>query len=391
MKTVLVTGSTGFLGTYITRKFFEEGYNLKLIIRRSEHIRAKDKIFKIFPEGTKGGIKALSNRVEIIEGDISADNLGLSEQNYTRLAEIVDEVFHCAAATKFKDGPNNILARTNVFGSLEIARFCAMKKYKRLHYVSTAYVAGRRQGAFFEDELEKGQLFNNNYEQSKYEAERNIVDFTKRHRIPCTIYRPSIITGNSKTGATKKYDNIYVFAMELIRFNEYESRKNVKYKDSENMDGTRLPNTIRIPGDKHGTINLIPVDYAADSIFYLSGQKETINKTFHIVNPTPPTIEEVAEWLMTATGIYRIKITDVHEFHVLPLNTLEKHFLRKTIAFQPYMFGEAYFDITNTRNYLAGSGLECPLITQEVIDRIVRYAVKENGGKKERYKAHTSK
>ena len=46
-----------------------------------------------------------------------------------------------------------------------------------------------------EDELDEGQSFNNGYERSKYEAERYLAVFLGQYRVPCTIYRPGIITG----------------------------------------------------------------------------------------------------------------------------------------------------------------------------------------------------
>ena len=47
---------------------------------------------------------------------------------------------------------------------------------------------------------------------------------------------------------------------------------------------------LRIPGNKHSTVNLVPVDYAARAIAAIAMKAESINKTFHIVNPSPPTL-----------------------------------------------------------------------------------------------------
>ena len=52
---------------------------------------------------------------------------------------------------------------------MELARRC--KALDRLHYVSTCYVSGRYVGIFGEEDLDKGQTFNNYYEETKYLAE----------------------------------------------------------------------------------------------------------------------------------------------------------------------------------------------------------------------------
>lgn len=383
-KTILITGATGFLGSYIARELSEAGFHIKLLVRKKSAIRAKERLPEIFPPY---GIAESAfhsprnqNHLEIIEGDISKSYLGLDITDYLRLAETIDEVFHCAAATKFDNDIRDVHTQTNVFGTELIALFCITKKLKRLHYISTAYVAGRRRGTIFEDELEKKQLFNNNYERSKYTAERKISMFARHYQIPYTIYRPSIITGDAATGYTKNYDNMYVFGKGLSYLKNYEMRNRYKSKELTNSGNVNGFPSLKVPGDKYGTINLVPVDYAARSIVTLSRHEESLNRTFHIVNPSPPTLGELAEWMKVATGVHHVKLIPMHEFHVQQHTLQEKLFFHWTKAFRPYMFGEPSFDSTGTRNLLRGTGIECPLITQELMNRFLQYAIDTNWG-----------
>jgi thioester reductase-like protein len=70
---------------------------------------------------------------------------------------------------------------------------------QNVQYFSTCYVSGRYAGPFSEDDLEVGAPFNNFYEETKHLAEADV-----RARIaaglPATIYRPSIVVGDSRTG-----------------------------------------------------------------------------------------------------------------------------------------------------------------------------------------------
>ena len=327
-KTVLITGATGFLGSYITRELFDAGFYLKLLVRKTT-TSAKERLYEIFPatQIVNHGLKALLKRIEIIEGDISRNYLGLSARDYFKLADTVDEVFHCAETTKFRKVEGDTLTRINMLGTALISLFCIAKRPKRLHYISTAYVAGKRRGTVLEDELERGQSFNNDYERSKYEAERYLAVFLGQYRIPCTIYRPSIITGDTMTGYTRNCDNIYVFFRELNRL-----------KARGMLNGNPFMTPLRIQGDKYSTVNLVPVDYAARAIAAISMQAESINKTFHIVNPSPPTLGELAVWLMAVTGNHRIKVVPLHEFKMQPHTLEEQLFLRRMAIFQPYMF-----------------------------------------------------
>lgn len=381
-KTILITGATGFLGSFITQELFESGFCLKLLVRKTHDLQAKERVSDVFPlcDPSLFADRTRVGRIEIIEGDVSKKYLGLDTREYIRLAETIDEVFHCAAATKFND-VHNTLTQTNVSGTENVVQFCYTEKIKRLHYISTAYVAGKRRDVVYEDELDKGQTFNNNYEKSKFDAEILLNQFVRQYDVPATVYRPSIIVGNSRTGYTKNYDNIYIFGKGLYYLKNYKTQKSHENDFAISPKCIHQSSYVRIPGDKYGTINVTPVDYVARTIIAISRRDESINKIFHIVNPSPPTLSELAEWMAVATG-NRIRILRFHELQAQPYTVFEKLFLRGTEAFQPYLFGEPCFDSTNTKRLLCGTGIECPLITQEFIHRFIQYGVDTHWGKK---------
>lgn len=383
-KTILITGATGFLGSYITRELFAAGFHLKLLVRKSVHEQAVERINEVFPsiETPEAMPDSLSDRMEIIEGDISQKHLGLDALNYSRLSDTVDEVFHCAAATKFHHESDDSLVQANVYGTENVLWFCLSDKIKRLHYISTAYVAGMRRDTVFEHELEKNQGFNNQYEKSKFDAEKFLRKFTAQYNIPATVYRPSIIIGDSRTGFTRNYDNMYVFGKGLHRLKNYELPRNKKDTRWGGRMNIGYSPSMRMPGDRDATINLVPIDYVTRAIVAISRQEQGRNRTFHIVNPSPPTLGELAEWMTCATGIHRIRVVPMSEFQIQPHTVKEKIFLKGTETFQPYMSGEPYFDSTNTKTFLSGTAIECPLITQELISHFVQYALDTHWGKK---------
>ena len=84
-------------------------------------------------------------------------------------------------------------------------------------------------GLFMKIELDDSLGFRNYYEETKFLAEKAIHRFAQLHDLTYTIYRPSIIIGNSKNFYTLNFDGIYTFARSLLllkrRFNSLKSKK----------------------------------------------------------------------------------------------------------------------------------------------------------------------
>jgi nucleoside-diphosphate-sugar epimerase len=116
----------------------------------------------------------------------------------------VGTIVHCAASTKFTL-PLSASRKVNVHGTknvLELAQ--SVKELKLLLHISTAYVAGRRTGFLHEAQFAHADGWFNPYEQSKFEAERLVIE--KGGGIPWAIVRLSTIVGNSLTGKVSQFN-----------------------------------------------------------------------------------------------------------------------------------------------------------------------------------------
>ena len=167
------------------------------------------------------------------------------------------------------DGTRNVLA---------FARRCA--SLRRFQYVSTCYVSGRYAGVFEERDLEKGQAFNNFYEETKHRAEILVRD-RMREGLPATIYRPSIVVGDSRTGVTQKLDGPYYFMRWLLR----QPRRAL------------LP---VIGSAERFRFNVVPRDFVLDAIAYLSGLTTSLGQTYHLSDPEPLTCMEALDAMARA-------------------------------------------------------------------------------------------
>jgi thioester reductase-like protein len=182
--------------------------------------------------------------------------------------------------------------RVNVDGTRHVLDFAERcRSLRRFQYISTCYVSGRYDGTFTELDLEKGQTFNNYYEETKYLAE---VDVQKRMHggLPATIYRPSVVVGDSRTGATQKYDGPYFVMQWLLR-------------------QPRLAFLPMAGNPKRHRFNVVPRDFILSAIEHLSALPQSLGKVYQLADPDPLTVDETVNAVAQATGrtVIRIPLT----------------------------------------------------------------------------------
>src|SRR5262249_12362264 len=160
--------------------------------------------------------------------------------------------------------------KVNVDGTRNVLAFLTgAPRFQRLHYVSTAYVSGTATGVFREGDLDVGQGFKNYYEETKYLAEVEVV----RSGITASIYRPSIVVGDSGTGETGKFDGPY-FTLTV-------------------MEKMPSPGVFLRIGSGKNPANLVPVDFVVEALARLSTQPEAGARTYHLTDPEPLAVTEV--------------------------------------------------------------------------------------------------
>jgi thioester reductase-like protein len=164
-------------------------------------------------------------------------------------------------------------------GAIELALEC--RKLRRFAFWSTVFVSGDREGVVMEDELECGQRFRNEYEHSKYAAEKIVRSMSRR--LPATIFRTGIIVGDSHSGELERYDGPYRLVSVLMN----------------SPFDLQLP----LPGRGVGAFHLVPIDYVIDAGYALARHENAVSKTFHLVDPCPLSARSVYE--LVADRAYR--------------------------------------------------------------------------------------
>ena len=210
-------------------------------------------------------------RLNIFNGDITQQNLGLPDSEYQDLTGKITHVIHAAASTRF-DLPLREARRINVSGTGNVAKFAlGCRHTPHFGFISTAYVSGKRTGQIKEMELEHTAGFVNSYEQSKCEAELSLRDFSGR--VPISVYRLTTVIGDSRTGVVSHF----IAPHQAIR---------IMYLGL----GAMTPGT---PGYE---VDLIASDYAAETIFRLYWEKFVPDRVFHITHGRGSfTLQEIIE------------------------------------------------------------------------------------------------
>lgn len=155
---ILLIGVTGFIGKVWLVDLLEKIPNIgriTLLIRRNRTTSAQKRFEKIVEEspaldllhehhGKKLGA-FLSEKVEVVEGDVSLPGLGLDESTQARLQRSVDVVVNSAGLTDFNPDLRDALS-SNVDSTLLLLEFLRKCKRAGLMHLSTCYVVGMRNG-----------------------------------------------------------------------------------------------------------------------------------------------------------------------------------------------------------------------------------------------------
>lgn len=353
-QSIFITGATGNLGSQILKQtIISKKYSkVILLIRGKNKHHAKKRLVEILKNlfNDNYSIRLLSC-IKILVGDITQRNFGLSKSEYKHLVKVVDVIFHCAALVNFQD-PIEELYKVNVFGTKQILKLVSKSsKLSELNYISTAFIAGNYNGHFYENNFDVKQGFNNPYEKSKFEAEKEVRSFSSGSQI-VRIFRPSIIVGEYKTGRILDfqmfYKPLYLLSKEVFK---------------------------EVPINKKTLLNLIPVDIAGEMIFKLSNKNITRKlAVYHIVNPYPYNILEVINLASSYFDFKKPKLVEIITRRNSSYLKVHGRLLKPLFS---YFQLKVKFNSYNTISCLNEIGFYFPKMDLSFLLRLFRYANKK--------------
>lgn len=343
MKRIFITGATGFLGSYFLYHILRHSEDkIICLARNSKWSPAKDRVlqqlYNIHFTYSAIGIsdpdldEKIKKRLDVIEGDITQENLGLS-QDFKKKS--IREFWHFAANVRFSESKKQEVTSVNLEGCRNVLKFVKQNHIRVFNYVSTAYVAGQSAGSV--SELSDVNLFpaNNVYEKSKRIMEDEIKAAQKCGELKYRIFRPGIIVGHSKTCEPDSSNGgLYGFLyLILILKRKMEIRHENYFKE----------NRVKLLADENPELSLITVDHVTDQLFQIGNDKNSLNKTYHVTSNEETDVLTMASIINDLSGLNFQFVTDTSGF-----KSIDYLFDKELQRYQCYLLYKKHFEKINS-------------------------------------------
>jgi thioester reductase-like protein len=258
---IFVTGSTGYIGAHVAAGLLEGHRDrLNLVVRARDAHEAEVRLWRAlqlhmdFPRFHDH----LISRISIFTGDLTEKRFGLGEDDYRQLVASTDSVIHCAATLNRKSEKSCL--NVNLRGTLEVIQLAARARdahgLRRFSQVSTVAVAGVRSN---EVVAEDAAIDWNRHDYDPYARTKKFCEHMLHellHDVPRTIFRPSIVLGDSRRPQTTQFDMVRAFVF---------------------LAG--LPVLPFRPNDR---LDIVPVDFVADAIVALHQKERPAHEIYHL-------------------------------------------------------------------------------------------------------------
>lgn len=258
-----VTGATGFIGKRLVKQLLQRKGSVVYFLLRKQ---SADKVSALLEYW-----QAAPSRAIPVFGDVRESGLGIAADDLKLLTGHIHHFFHLAAIYDLYADSEQQTA-VNVEGTRHTVALANAIAAQHLHHVSSVAAAGLYQGVFREDMFDEAENLDHPYFSTKHKSEGII---RNEAVVPFRIYRPGIVVGDSKTGATDKADGPYYFFKLIQRTRQL------------------LPPWMPMIGLEGGRLNIVPVDYVVAAIDYIAHQPGRDGQCFHLTDPAPMRVGEV--------------------------------------------------------------------------------------------------
>jgi fatty acid CoA ligase FadD9 len=304
VRTVLLTGATGFLGRYLALEWLErmdlvDGKVICLVRAKSDE-EARTRLDKIFDSGDPKLLahyqELAADHLEVIAGDKGEADLGLDAQTWRRLADTVDLIVDPAALVNHVL-PYSQLFGPNALGTAELIRLALTTKQKPYVYTSTIAVGGQIEPSRFTEDADirissatrnTGDSYANGYANSKWAGEVLLREAHDLCGLPVAVFRCDMILADTTYAGQLNVPDYFTRTMLSLVATGIAPGSFYQL----DADGNR----------QRAHYDGLPVEFVAEAISTLGAHHDAGFQTYHVMNPYDDGIgfDEFVDWLIEA-------------------------------------------------------------------------------------------
>jgi thioester reductase-like protein len=279
---ILLTGSTGYIGAHIASNLLSDHSDpLNLLVRARDEQEARERLWRALQLHMDFAAfdSYVNSRIRIFRGDLTDPQFGLADDEYAALVRSTDSIIHCAASLNRKSEKSCL--NVNLRGTLEVIQLAMRARdqhgLRRFSHVSTVAVAGHRSNEVVQEDT---SIDWNRSDYDPYARTKKFCEHMVRQLlpdVPRTIFRPSIVLGDSRRPETNQFDMVRAFVF---------------------LAG--LPALPFRPTDR---IDIVPVDFVADAVATLHQKEKPLHDIYHLSSGTgAETFVQLTDALSEAQG-----------------------------------------------------------------------------------------
>jgi thioester reductase-like protein len=348
---ILLTGATGYLGAYLLTALLERSdATIVCLVRAAD---AQSGLARIQANLARYELTPDVSRVDVLPGAIEEPQIGVDASTWKTLAKDIDVIVHAAANVNFMP-PLDQLWPANVGGALNLLRLAGHTRLKPFHLASSYSVfneASYRGVLRVTEEplVGDGEGFGRGYPMSKWVAER-VTDLARDRGWSVATHRLGLLWGDARTGRSKADDALTLSVRACLALG--------RAYDSASL------------------MHVTPVDFAAEALAEIALAPAQGNRYFHTITETPIAWGDFIR-AVQAQG-HAIEFVSPTAWHAALRAALPAH---RELAPLVLLGGaqnedparstpnvsSMRFDAARLRAALAGTGVACPPLDQELI------------------------
>ncbi|MGV3768615.1 MAG: carboxylic acid reductase [Sphingobium phenoxybenzoativorans] len=279
---ILITGANGYLGRFLCLEWLERmaaaGGRVIAIVRGRDNEAARKRLAAAYdsdPDLKQHFDTLAAGRLEVIAGDLAEPRLGLSDPDWSRLADTVDLIVHPGALVNHVL-PYAQMFAANVAGTAELIRLAVTGRMKPIHNVSTQVVAAMPGGSMLAEDADvraatpvrtlNSEAYADGYNHSKWAGEVLLREAHDALGLPVAVFRSDMIMAHSRYRGQLNASDLLTRLFLSVALTGLVPRSFYRASETKaHFDG-------------------LPVDFIAKSIAAIGPESTQGYRTFHVAN-----------------------------------------------------------------------------------------------------------